>query len=409
MPRPRKPKFDTPSGRLALDIRATAYPAASLQRGTKLMYRRNKGAGGWQLRGTDGHGQYFWKLLGLADDFEPANDDTVLSYPQAILRAQVQIGAGVARETNDRLTVGDALDAYEKDLRARGAAIGNVKRVRRHMTPALAAKPVARLIAKDLLDWRDDLLAAGMRRVTFSRTRSPLRAALERAADADPSIANRQQFKNGLKALPSQKERARRAALTEAEVIRLIQAAYEVDERFGILIEVLAQTGARISQVVDATCDGLNGNRLTFRSSYKGRGGPKKQLNRMLPAALAARLRQLKGNRDAFEPLLLDRELRKWELRSRYRLSYAGLFRQAVKLAGLDPKITSYALRHSSICRALNAGTNATLVAQLHDTSQAIIEKHYAAYIRDVTADEVEQRSLLSMPGDNVVMMQRSA
>ncbi len=44
---------------------------------------------------------------------------------------------------------------------------------------------------------------------------------------------------------------------------------------------------------------------------------------------------------------------------------------------------TAYSLRHSSIVRALLAGTPARLVASLHDTSIPMLEKTYAAFIAD--------------------------
>ena len=57
--------------------------------------------------------------------------------------------------------------------------------------------------------------------------------------------------------------------------------------------------------------------------------------------------------------------------------------------------ITSYALRHSSICRALLAGVPVSVVAKLHDTSSREIEAHYAAYILDVAGDVLSRRGLL--------------
>ena len=46
-----------------------------------------------------------------------------------------------------------------------------------------------------------------------------------------------------------------------------------------------------------------------------------------------------------------------------------------------------YALRHSSIVRGLRAMLPVRLVAALHDTSVAMIEQHYSAYIVDATED----------------------
>jgi integrase len=45
--------------------------------------------------------------------------------------------------------------------------------------------------------------------------------------------------------------------------------------------------------------------------------------------------------------------------------------------------IVPYALRHSSIVRGIAAGLPIRLVAAMHDTSVAMIEKHYSRWIAD--------------------------
>ncbi len=46
-------------------------------------------------------------------------------------------------------------------------------------------------------------------------------------------------------------------------------------------------------------------------------------------------------------------------------------------------EVIPYALRHRSIVRSLRANLPIRLVAALHDTSVAMIERHYARYIVD--------------------------
>jgi hypothetical protein len=55
----------------------------------------------------------------------------------------------------------------------------------------------------------------------------------------------------------------------------------------------------------------------------------------------------------------------------------------------LSADTVPYALRHSSIVRGLGGGLPVRLVAALHDTSSAMIERHYAAYIVDAMDDLV--------------------
>jgi integrase len=263
---------------------------------------------------------------------------------------------------------------------------------------------------QDLRHWRDGLAAKGVEPATINRTRAGLRAALELAATLDPRITNREAFRVGLKGLRDAKT-ARRAVLPDADVLRIVQAAYEHDRAFGILIEVLAQTGARISQVARLKCSDLQADgpdsRLLMPTSYKGRGQKERQQVPVpIPDSLAALLKELRGDRPYDAPLLPKRDGSPWlEIN---KSEHWNLFRAVATRAEFDPdEITSYALRHSSICRALLKGAPVSIVARLHDTSAREIEAHYAAYILDVAGDVLSRKGLLQSEGtptaDNVV------
>ncbi|MDQ8756198.1 hypothetical protein RCO27_08125 [Sphingosinicella sp. LHD-64] len=55
-----------------------------------------------------------------------------------------------------------------------------------------------------------------------------------------------------------------------------------------------------------------------------------------------------------------------------------------------------YALRHSSIVRAIRASIPIRLVAALHDTSVAIIEKHYSRWITE-SLDDIAARAIVPL------------
>ena len=75
-----------------------------------------------------------------------------------------------------------------------------------------------------------------------------------------------------------------------------------------------------------------------------------------ITAALAALLAELKGDRPDDAPLLRKSDGSRWlEIN---KSEHWNLFRAVAERAGFDPDvITSYALRHSSICRALLNGS----------------------------------------------------
>ena len=75
------------------------------------------------------------------------------------------------------------------------------------------------------------------------------------------------------------------------------------------------------------------------------------------------------------------------------------LFAQALAACKLETgsdgkKVTAYSLRHSSIIRSLVASVPTRVVAALHDTSVAMLEKHYSGFILD-HADTIARRGLL--------------
>jgi len=65
-----------------------------------------------------------------------------------------------------------------------------------------------------------------------------------------------------------------------------------------------------------------------------------------------------------------------------------------------------YSLRHSSIVRMLLQNIPIRIVASLHNTSVAMIEKHYSRCITEHSIDDISRRALLQheLPmGGNVV------
>jgi integrase len=399
-----------------LPVRKKPYTGPALARGIKLLYRRCKGAGSWVCKASNGHGGYWTAAFAEADDFEPSDGRAVLSFYEASDRAKAIARGNDNAPGSKPLTVDEALDQYESDLRARGADANNAQRVRRHVG-TLGGKPVGLLTVLDLRHWRDGLVAnKGIAPATFNRTRAGLRAALELAASLDARISNRAAFRLGLKALPGGKT-ARRAVLPDADVLRIVQAAYAQDRAFGVLTEVLAQTGARISQAARLTCRDLQADvadpRLLMPTSYKGRGQKERQhVPVPITASLAALLKELRGDRPADAPLLLRADGTRWldPTAKRRKSEHWPIFRAVAARAGFDPdEITCYALRHSSICRALLRNVPVSIVARLHDTSSREIESHYGHYILDVAGDALLRRALLTVEpppaGDNVVAL----
>jgi len=193
-------------------------------------------------------------------------------------------------------------------------------------------------------------------------------------------------------------------------VRRIVAAAYDHDRALGLMTEVAAVTGARLSQLArlevgDLQADGA-GPRLRMPLSAKGRTRNKRHERRPVPisATLAAVLRREAARRPSEAPLLLRSNGERWgHGRSRH---HRNDFRAVVQAVGLDPDVvTLYALRHSSIVRQLLANVPIRIVATLHDTSVRMIERTYSRHIAEHT-DALARRALLDItpPGAHNVL-----
>jgi hypothetical protein len=387
--RTRSFSLETRTNRLKLAVRRKPYTAVIAPR-IALAYRRNLGPGAWSVKAPFG-----LKRFALADDFEDANGESVLTYWQALDKAKSLARAGEG-SSNALITVKEAIDNYEADLAARGAQKDNSQQIRRNLPSALAAKPVALLGEKELRTWRDGIVKRGLKPASADRVARVLKAALNLAAADDPRITNGNVWRNGLRRLPDG-ETARNVILDDATVRDVVRTAYEVSHGLGIWIDVLAETGARESQIARAEIFDLQDGaapRLMVPSSKKGRNRRIERKALPISPRLAAMLRQEAAGRAPHQPLLR---------RDSAKLSLA--FKEVVERLGLDA--TPYALRHSSIVRMLLNGVPVRVVASHHDTSVAMIEKHYSRYITGDPSDALTRRTLIDFtappPGDNVV------
>ncbi len=390
-PRIRSYSLENRTQRLRLPVRRKPYSVQiAVRPAVRLAYRRNLSGGTWSVMAEG-----WMKAFATADDFEDANGTDVLTYHDAVDRAR-QLARGSGEDDSGRpLTVSEALDRYEADLKARGGLAKNASRVRYHLTQALMAKPVSLLTG----------LLMRVKPASVNRTINAAKACFNLAASLDRRrIANVHEWETGLAALPDTFE-SRNVILSDDEVRVVVVAAYDVGKEFGHLVEVLAITGARLSQAARLTVGDLQSDRLMMPPSRKGRTKKRREHRPIpIPASLVAKLQMAARDRDVDAPLLL----RPGRDDSWWKESQIGPFRTVATAAGLGEGVTCYSLRHSSIVRQLLAGVPVRVVATHHDTSVAMIERTYSKYILDHT-DALTRRALLDLnpahPASNVVPM----
>ena len=402
--------LESRSARLRLKIRRRPYSGPSLARGIALMYRRNKTNGTWVLKASDGHGAYWTKGFALADDFEDADAKNVLTFYQAQDQAKKLARGEDGSAGSTPITVDGALTDYKTDLTARSANPYNAEWPRVHLTSVLLSKPVAMLAATELKKWRDGLLGT-MAPSTINRLCGCLCAALEQAAQHDKRIQNRDAWETGLAGLPNAQE-VRNVIISDDKVRELIAAAYRLDHQFGLLTDTLAITGARPSQAVRLRVEDLHNHplrpKLMMPKSAKG-GGRNRSVKKTerysvpITAQLAAKLKVAARGRADHAPLLLQADGSPWG--DNPGAGYHRDVNKIVTAIGADPNATMYALRHSSIARMLLQNVPIRLVASLHNTSVAMIERTYSKYITE-HSDGVSRKALLQLPvGDTVAAL----
>ena len=409
----RSAKLETRSSRLKLAV-AKKPTFLKVAPRVGLGYRRNQTAGTWVVRVADGKGGNWTKAIGWADDFDEADGTTVFDFWQAQERARAVGRAGRAGDAEHAklATVAKALDRYEADLKARGGDAGNVSRVRGHLPNSLLTKTVALLASRELRDWRD-VLGKTLAPASVNRTCTVLKAALNLAADHDERIPSRRAWEIGLATLPDA-EQSRNVILADQTIRDLISAAYGQSKEFGLLVEVAAVTGARVSQLAGLEARDVQADRddarLMMPSSRKGKGVKKIERRPVpVPTDLAKRLKEAVKDKAATSPLLVKPSGERWHKTDHIRpfkrsvkkladdAAKSKADKKPIKVDDHEPaEVTIYALRHSNIVRQLLAGVPIRVVAVHHDTSVAMIERTYSRFISD-HADALARNSLLTM------------
>lgn len=396
--------------------------------GYRKVRKRGQIGGEWCWRLYRGEGRYWQDRLALADDFLEANGRDVLSYDQARLRirdaieTRQEIEAQSMAPTRDvvLLTVADAVTVYvemrekaarerrKRDARSRLSRYVTGIKAKKIMPHPIATVSLVKLTKVSLANWRADMTKR-VAPATVARLTNDLRAALNSAYAIHDGILPATfpaTVKDGLKV----KKRERGAGNAEvvaradqilpiADVRRIVAAARQIDAEgqwqgdLFRLVLLLAATGARFSQVAAMRVADVQFEQRRLMVPVSDKGSETKQATH-IPVAVTQDVM------DAILPVIAARAsrdplLERWRHKqtghatwTRDRrgpwLSASELTRPWAKIrerCGLSTNIVAYALRHSSIVRGIQANLPVRHVAALHDTSAAMIERHYAAFI----------------------------
>lgn len=401
----------------------------SLDADIHLGYRKGKRGGVWLVRWRNGQG-YRQASIGIADD---AIDIGTLDYRSAVKAAlaHVEEARTEAKAAADGppLTVRSAVEIYMetrdarekrrtgRDIRSDASrrlekfVVGRPTRGKRAGVAAadIAEIPLHKLTEDDLRSWRSNL-PSGFKPTGIQRLVNDLKAALNSCAERYLSrlpAGLLTTIKRGLRAVGHEHEDNDDVAvarenqiLSDDQVASLMAAALEVDQAqrwegdLYRLILVMAATGARFSQVARLrVMDVQTGaGRLMMPPSRKGRGGKVSLISVPVGRDVLEVLTPIVLGRGKGAPLFERWRYTQQPGTIRWQRSSRAPWQTPSEIvrpwgdirakAGL-PDVIPYALRHSSIVRGIRANLPTRLVAAIHDTSIAMIERHYARYIAD--------------------------
>jgi integrase len=417
-----------------------------------LGYRKGKRGGSWLVRWYLGNGRYRQQPLGVADD---ELSEGTLDYNGAVKAAKGKVDAArleaKANADGPLLTVRRAVEAYiaERDRRdtarkgrevrsdARSRlgryVVGVPARGKRKTVPPspLANIPLHALDEVQLQTWRS-ALPATLKAATKQRLINDLKAALNEAYATNRKrlpVTVPSTIKHALRSTHQSDESDDPARdnqiLTDGQVGRLIGAAREIDAEQGWdgdlfrMVAVLAATGARFSQVSRLRVADMqpSAGRLIVPVSRKGKGKRVGSVPVPIGGDIVEALLPAITGRPKDAPLLERWRSKQVSGAARWERTGRGPWQSpselnrawnaARKRAEL-PEVIPYAFRHSSIIRGIRANLPIRLVAALHDTSVAMIERHYGRFIAD-GLDELAARSVVPLvpvpTGDNVTRL----
>jgi integrase len=372
-------------------------------------------AGRWVMRRYIGRDKYRVTALGLADDDAPADGVTVLSFEQAVAKANSLIDTPASKV--HRLTVRQAMDRYVEHKRVLGQPVGDVlSRGAAHILPVLADLVVSELTAEQLRRWLANMAAAPAqtrpkagkpqyqappatdedvrrRRASSNRVLTMLKAALNHAYD-EGHVTNRDAWGRKLKPFRDV-ERARVRWLSIAEAQRLINAA---DTEFRPLVRAALETGCRLGELARLEVHDFNPDAGTvhIRKSKTG-----KARHVILTDEGTAFFRRHTAGRAGGALMFTHGDGRSWKTSEQGRPMKA-----ANERAKLAPPITFHGLRHTWASLAVMNGVPLMVIAKnLGHADTTMVERHYGHMAPSFVADAIRAGApRFNVPADKKIV-----
>jgi integrase len=424
----RDAALSTRSARLRLTPRAKPY-WRMLEQGLHLGYRRRGTGGTWTARRRDDDGIYNEEKLGLADDLQDSNGESILDFSQAQRAARAwwtnkeRLASGIAAPEGGPYTVARALADYLDDYKRRGGkgveAVESV--VRRNVLPDLGSLLVHKLTTRRLLNWHrgiaerprnwrsrpgaepnvaafdpTDPEAVRRRRASANRVLTYLKAALNHAW-RDGAVPSDDAWRR-VKPFKSVDAPVIRY-LSGDEITRLLNAC---EGAFRDLVHAALLTGCRYGELCRLKVADYNADveTLTIRLSKSG------QVRHVTLTEAPELLEQLVAGRSSGEAIFKRDDGRPWKRAEQLRP-----MREACEHAGIVPPVGFHVLRHThASILAMRAVPMAVIARQLGHADTRMTERHYAHLAPNYIADTVRANfpRLTPSPAARLVPIRRA-
>ena len=277
------------------------------------------------------------------------------------------------------LTVRDVCDQHVKAIRRTNEKKADRTETdfRRLIDDKLGRIELGKLKRGDLEGWRDRMAAAPARLGRGKRTKAtprapatinrdlvPLRAALNRALDAD-LVSSDLAWRVALRPIKNA-DRRRDVYLDREERKRLLEVAGDEIRPF---LRGLTLLPLRPGALAALTVGDFDARRKTLRVGHDKSGADRRIT---LPERTAALLAEQCKDKLPAAPIFADSTGRAWS-----KDSWKNPIKAPFVAAKLPQAATAYTMRHSVITDLVTGGLPALTVAQISGTSVAMIERHY--------------------------------
>lgn len=406
----RNSKLETRTSRNKLELAKRYWQPVG--KGLAIGYRKGNDGGTWYKRTALPGNKYSIESIAVADDTRDADGIVVLDYFQAQELARLIAHQQVT--VKSRYKVRDAVADYLQWFAVNSKSLAVTRTViNAHIIPAFGDRLITSIETQEIVQWRDDLVRAPIRRRSKKAPDGePQVASKETVNLDDPEVLRRRRSTANrvltiLKAILNKAWRdgivhsdeawrrvesfenadgARKIFLNPEQCTRLINTA---GGKLRELIQAALLTGARYGELAHARVRDFDeaSGAITFHISKT------KAHDTFLTDEGVKFFSSITAGRSPDDHLLARDDGTHWG-----KNHHTKPFIAAVKRAKLPSATTFYTLRHTYISEALKHGVNIKAVADSCGTSVRMIETNYAKFTN------VDRRAMFNvMPSVGVV------